>query len=78
MEIKGLVWQGNGDCSASIDLVAEYERDTGVLCLQLSVKGIVHEISVDLAVVCKAKGVLKECASILRQPYMWDGGVNKS
>ena len=78
MQIKGLIWQGNGNGSPSIDLVAKYERNTGVLRLQLSMEGIVHEISVDRTVVCKTKGLFEKCTRMFGQPDMWNGGVDKS
>ena len=63
-EVEAGVREVNMDCF--IDLVAEKERDTSVLILQLRVMGIIHEISFQGGIIGDAKGFFKKCAILAR------------
>ena len=50
IEVKAGVWKCDVHGRTTTDLVADYERDAGILLLQLGMKSAVHEVSLNRAV----------------------------
>lgn len=71
IEVKAGVWKCDVYRGTAIDVVADYEGDTGILLFQLAMKGVVHEVSFDRAVPFNAKRIFKSLAGFYRQPYVW-------
>lgn len=77
LEVKACIGKRNVNSRATIVFVAEYEGEAGILRQQLIMKGIIHQVSTDGAVVFEAKSILESLTTIPGQPDMGDRGIDE-